>query len=369
MACEGFTTIARDAQAAVYPQISSVISTPATLPNRSPFELQYEMFKNGMELEGDEDFVAAEKQWTEVNLLSTLHDSLQIIEELETPAWRESSTGNRYLLARAHANRGGARASLGRQREAILDYSEALTLVPDKCEFWLSRGLAYEGLADMKVAMDGCSQEGVRVFYESALSDYDGALVLDPAKPQVYMLRGDVMALLQQHREALDTYRRGLALNPSKPDLRCCTALAEIQCGNIHLRCRTALAEIQCGNLNMGAAMVGSILHTQPDRPDMLLAGAALAWEAGELAESEKCRTVPDMLLAGAALAGGAGELAESKTLYRMAVAQDVRLLDDRFIVNALRWPAVPVSMVRVLRKAGTINRLAAVRTLIGSQI
>eukprot|EP00953_Heterococcus_sp_UTEX-ZZ885_P027447 14723-Heterococcus_DN1.PRE.1 len=41
---------------------------------------------------------------------------------------REGSQSNKFLLARAHANRGGAKASLGLQREAILDYSDALSL-------------------------------------------------------------------------------------------------------------------------------------------------------------------------------------------------------------------------------------------------
>jgi hypothetical protein len=57
------------------------------------------------------------------------------------------------------------------------------------------------------------------------------------------------------------------------------------------------------------------------------------------------------------------------QTMYNMAVALDVRLLDDNFLAYGLHWPAVPIGMIRNLRKAGTINRLAAVRTLIGASI
>jgi hypothetical protein len=59
----------------------------------------------------------------------------------------------------------------------------------------------------------------------------------------------------------------------------------------------------------------------------------------------------------------------DKQTMYNMAVALDVRLLDDNFLTYGLRWPAVPIGMIRNIRKAGTVNRLAAVRTLIGASV
>lgn len=102
------------------------------LPNRTPFEMQYELFKRGMELEDEDNFVGAEKQWTE------------IIENFNSPNFRANSPGNKFLLARAYSNRGNTRLSLQKTREAILDYSESIDLVPEKGEFWLARGVAYE---------------------------------------------------------------------------------------------------------------------------------------------------------------------------------------------------------------------------------
>lgn len=296
----------------------TVISNPSsTLPNRTPFEMQYEMFKNGMQLEEDAEWLAAEQQWSE------------IIEEFETPAWREGSNANKYLLARAHANRGAARASMGRQREAILDYSAAVSLAPDKCEFWLSRGCAYEGMADEKIALEDCSPSRVRAFYESALSDYDHALVLNPTEPQVYIMRGSVLAVLEQHQDALNTYRKALQLKPSEPALRG----------------RCALAEVQTGNMANAQLLVGSVLRQSGEgSPDMLLLGAALSWDAGELAEAE--------------------------VMYKMATSLDRRLLDDRYITYGLRWPAIPLHMVKMLRISGGVtDRLGAVHTLIGESI
>lgn len=102
------------------------------LPNRAPFEMQYELFKRGMELEDEDNYVGAERQWTE------------IIENFNSPNFRATSPGNKLLLARAYSNRGNTRLSLQKTREAILDYSESIDLVPEKGEFWLARGVAYE---------------------------------------------------------------------------------------------------------------------------------------------------------------------------------------------------------------------------------
>lgn len=113
------------------------------LPNRTPFEMQYEMFKRGMELEDEDNFVGAEQQWTE------------IIENFNSPNFRATSPGNKFLLARAYSNRGNTRLSLQRTREAILDFSESIDLVPEKGEFWLARGVAYEVRALVPDAVGG----------------------------------------------------------------------------------------------------------------------------------------------------------------------------------------------------------------------
>jgi hypothetical protein len=53
------TLAASTANAAVLTPVPRLISSPSTLPNRTPSEMQYEMFKNGMLLEDDEDYAAA----------------------------------------------------------------------------------------------------------------------------------------------------------------------------------------------------------------------------------------------------------------------------------------------------------------------
>eukprot|EP00953_Heterococcus_sp_UTEX-ZZ885_P027446 14722-Heterococcus_DN1.PRE.1 len=183
------------------------------------------------------------------------------------------------------------------------------------------------------------------LYATTALSDYEHALVLDPTEVQVYLMKGNALSVLDQHQDALMTYKKALALKPSE----------------IEVRRKVALSELQCGNLDKSTAMVGSVLKKQPMSPDMILLGSALSWNAGELAESE----VGYCYLGNVDLGNGCMD----KTMYNMAVALDVRLLDDNFLTYGLHWPAVPIGMIRNLRKAGTINRLAAVRTLIGASI
>ncbi|CAM9797261.1 unnamed protein product [Choristocarpus tenellus] len=140
-----------------------------TLPNRTPFEMQYELFKRGMELEAESKYEAAERQWTEV------------IDNFNSPNFRTDKS-NKYILARAYSNRGNTRLTLqarGLTTEAILDYSASIELVPERGEFWLNRGVAYEDMADRNVLSTN-NKETVRSFYESALADYDHAVVLDP---------------------------------------------------------------------------------------------------------------------------------------------------------------------------------------------
>lgn len=119
-------------QAETAPSKDVLKASSEVLPNRSPFEMQYELFKRGMELEDDDDYLGAEKQWTE------------IIENFNSPNFRATNPGNKVLLARAYSNRGNTRLSLQKTREAILDYSQSIDLVPEKGEFWLARGVAFE---------------------------------------------------------------------------------------------------------------------------------------------------------------------------------------------------------------------------------
>mmetsp|Transcript_13367 Transcript_13367/g.19930 ORF Transcript_13367/g.19930 Transcript_13367/m.19930 type:complete len:362 (+) Transcript_13367:92-1177(+) len=291
--------------------IQKTVLNSETLPNRSTVNMQYEMLKNGLRLEDQANYADAERQWTE------------LIDEFNAPLWRESSNGNKYLLARAYANRGGAMACMGRQKEALSDYSSALNLVPDKYEFWLCRGMAYEGLADEITFQNDSTFSDVAVFYETALSDYDRAMVLDPAEPMVYTLRGDVMVALRKYTEALESFKKGLMLNPSLTDIRC----------------KVAMSELQCGNIAQSNAMIVSVLNGNYERPDMILAKAIVEWKVGNFAES--------------------------KELFKRASMIDSRLVDYEYLTHSLRWPEDPAKFVGSLR-SGTKSRIENIYALAG---
>jgi tetratricopeptide (TPR) repeat protein len=56
----------------------------------------------------------------------------------------------------------------------------------------------------------------VVVVTTTALSDYEHALVLDPTEVQVYLMKGNALSVLDQHQDALMTYKKALALKPSE---------------------------------------------------------------------------------------------------------------------------------------------------------
>ncbi|CAM9142614.1 unnamed protein product [Pylaiella littoralis] len=298
-------------KAAAAPPKDVLKASADVLPHRTPFEMEYELFKRGMELEESDNYLGAEKQWTE------------IIENFNSPNFRSTNPGNKVLLARAYNNRGNTRLSLQKTREAILDYSESIDLVPEKGEFWLARGVAFEDMADRKVlALADRNVEVARTFYESALADYDHAVVLDPQDPRVYVSRGDANTLLGQGRNALDNYARAVSLSPMTPEFRA----------------KVALAELQLGHKQRGAFLIGQLLQRYPSYPEMLLAGAAVAW--------------------------GDGDLVESQQMYAEAVRLDERLMDEDFIWLILRWPEQPLGMVKAIRSASSAPKGSGLEAL-----
>lgn len=265
-----------------------------------------------MDLEDNGDLTEAEKKWTAV------------IENFEArPEWRLEGTSFNSLLARAYASRASCRVSLNRSREGILDFSEALKIEPTNASYWLGRGLAFEAFGDQKCIYDG-DQNVAAIFYQSALSDYDHASVLNPNNARYQAQRGDIFNALGR--------------------------------------------SIECGNLDGGTALIQSILKSYPDSPDMLLVGAALAWEYGSLAEV--CTDVPYVFFLAPrkddSLTLPPSSPVKSVAMYQMAITLDDRLLDDRYILYALRWPAVPVNMEKTLRAAEGNQSLEGVSNLHG---
>mmetsp|Transcript_38044 Transcript_38044/g.48510 ORF Transcript_38044/g.48510 Transcript_38044/m.48510 type:complete len:374 (-) Transcript_38044:637-1758(-) len=258
-----------------------------TLKNRSPIELQFEMFKEALDLVDEEKYDEAESLYTD------------IIEEFETPLSRLYGRGSN-LLARAYNMRGQMRLNLERPEDALNDFSKAINLVPDKPEYWYYKGISYQMIGDMKL------QDAVkaRQFYASALQSFENALILDSSDPQLYQKRAESLVFMGEHQQALSNFKKASALNPFDPDLKT----------------KLALEQIQCGDVKSGGKLLEKTLFFAPGNPQTNLAVAALYWQYGRLAESAD--------------------------LFQSAVSMDPRLADDRFLLVGLRWPPVALNLV-----------------------
>ena len=96
-----------------------------------------------------------------------------------------------------HCRRGFAYKQLGRCREAVKDYSQALRLRPDYAEAYNWRGRAYACLGD----------------YKLALADFTRAIRLKPVADH-YTDRGVAYARLRMWQKAIADLDRAIRLQP-----------------------------------------------------------------------------------------------------------------------------------------------------------
>jgi tetratricopeptide (TPR) repeat protein len=176
------------------------------------------------------DFVTAEAYWT------------QLIEQFPTnPAiW---------------SNRGNARVSQNKLKDAIADYTKAMELAPTATDPYLNRGTALEGLGE----------------WEAAIADYNHLLELDPNDAMAYNNRGNAKAGLGKWAEAIADYQHSAELAPNFAFARANYALALYQSGDKETATRT----------------MRNLVRKYPQFPDMRAALTAALWEQGKRGEAE----------------------------------------------------------------------------------
>ena len=95
-------------------------------------------------------------------------------------------------------NRGIAKSRLGKNQEAITDFSQAITLNPKYAQAYINRGVSKYYL--------GNKQE--------AIGDYNRAIALNPKFAQAYTNRAIAKSDLDKNQEAIVDCNRAIALNP-----------------------------------------------------------------------------------------------------------------------------------------------------------
>jgi hypothetical protein len=98
----------------------------------------------------------------------------------------------------AHSNRGNALRDLGRSREALASFEQALSIKPGNVGALNNRGIALRNLGR----------------HAEALASYDQALSYEPDYVDALCNRGNILQHLRRYEEALDSYARALLVDP-----------------------------------------------------------------------------------------------------------------------------------------------------------
>ncbi|MEO1590163.1 MAG: tetratricopeptide repeat protein [Cyanobacteria bacterium J06632_22] len=96
---------------------------------------------------------------------------------------------------------GEALANLGRYRDALASFDQALGLAPDRTESLVFQAVCYVHLQH----------------YAQALSRCDRALDLAPRHTQAWLFRGVALQRLGRHSEAYRSYEQALPQSPARP--------------------------------------------------------------------------------------------------------------------------------------------------------
>ncbi len=99
-------------------------------------------------------------------------------------------------------NQGVALVNSGRYEEAITSFDRAIEINPDNYKYWSSRGIALGKLGR----------------YEEAIASYDQAIRINPDYPEVWHSRGIALRDLGRYPEVIDSVDRAIEIKPDYHD-------------------------------------------------------------------------------------------------------------------------------------------------------
>jgi TonB family protein len=110
-----------------------------------------------------------------------------------------------------YQNRANANFVMGEYDTAITDYNKAIELNPKEPAVYFSRGLAHFN----------------KLSYTTAISDFDKVIELDPKEAMAYFKRGNALEKMGSFEKALVDYQKAVELDPENEPAK--TALQKLQ--------------------------------------------------------------------------------------------------------------------------------------------
>lgn len=153
------------------------------------------------------------------------------------------------------SNRGNAKVSQNQLESAIEDFNQAIVLAPTATDPYLNRGTAWEGLGE----------------WEKAIADYRKVLELDPKDAMGYNNLGNAHAGQRKWSEAIDYYQKATELAPN-------FAFA---------RANYALALYEIGEVDKSLQIMRNLVRKYPQFADVRAALTAVLWSQGKQGEAE----------------------------------------------------------------------------------
>ncbi|NJL91179.1 MAG: tetratricopeptide repeat protein [Coleofasciculaceae cyanobacterium SM2_1_6] len=153
------------------------------------------------------------------------------------------------------SNRGNAKVSQNQLESAIEDFNQAIILAPTATDPYLNRGTAWEGLGE----------------WEKAIADYHQVLELDPNDAMGYNNLGNAHAGQRKWQEAIDYYQKATELAPN-------FAFA---------RANYALALYEIGEIDKSLQILRNLVRKYPQFADVRAALTAVLWSRGKQGEAE----------------------------------------------------------------------------------
>lgn len=137
--------------------------------------------------------------------------------------------------APAYSNRGVAYVNLGQYQMAVEDYSQAIRLKPDYAIAYNNRGIAYASLNQ----------------HEKSIEDYKKATTFKPEYANAYFNWGLAHASLKQYQQAIEKYNEAIRLKPDYAIVYNNRAVVYFVQGNHETGCRDAQRACQMGVCKM----------------------------------------------------------------------------------------------------------------------